>query len=96
MVLCFQQSISPPIMKKVESKTKTFLENWLQRTVKQYIVAMNDHGDGQLYDLILSGVERPLVKMVLEETAGNQTQAANVLGISRNTLRKKIKEYNLR
>ena len=82
-------------MKKVESKTKTFLENWLQRTVKQYVVAMNDHGSGQLYDLILSGVERPLVKMVLEETAGNQTQAANVLGISRNTLRKKIKEYDL-
>ena len=83
-------------MKKVESKTKTFLENWLQRTVKQYVVAMNDHGGGQLYDLILSGVEKPQVEVVLKETDGNQTQAANVLGISRNTLRKKIKEYNLR
>lgn len=83
-------------MKKVERKTKTFLENWLQKTVKQYIVAMKDHKNGRLYDLILSGVEGPLVEMVLKETAGNQTQAANVLGINRNTLRKKIKEYNLR
>jgi len=82
-------------MKKVERKTKTFLENWLQKTVKQYIVAMKDHENGQLYELILSGVERPLVKMVLKETAGNQTQAANVLGINRNTLRKKIKEHDL-
>mgnify|MGYP001371316163 CR=1 FL=1 len=83
-------------MKKVEHKTKTFLENWLQKTVKQYVVAMKDHENGQLYDLILSGVERPLIKMVLEETIGNQTQAASILGISRNTLRKKIEEYNLR
>ena len=83
-------------MKKVERETKTFLEKWLQKTVKQYIVAMKDHENGQLYDLILGGVERPLVEMVLKETAGNQTQAASVLGINRNTLRKKIKEYDLR
>ena len=62
----------------------------------QFIFAMKDNKNGQLYDLIVSGVERPLVEMVLEETAGNQTQAANVLGINRNTLRKKIKEYDLR
>ena len=83
-------------MKKVEHHTKTFLENWLQKTVKQYIVAMKDHKNGHLYDLILRGVEKPLVKMVLKETDGNQTQAASVLGINRNTLRKKIKEYDLR
>ena len=82
-------------MKKVERATKTFLENWLQKTVKQYVVALKDHKNGQLYDLILSGVKKPLVEMVLKETGGNQTQAANVLGINRNTLRKKIKEYGL-
>ena len=83
-------------MKKVERTTKTFLGNWLQKTIKQYVGAMKDHENGQLYDLVLSGVERPLVEMVLKETGGNQTQAANVLGINRNTLRKKIKEYDLR
>ena len=82
-------------MKKVERTTKTFLENWLQKTIKQYVGAMKDHENGQLYDLVLGGVEKPLVEMVLKETAGNQTQAANVLGINRNTLRKKIQEYNL-
>ena len=82
-------------MKKVERDTKSFLENWLQKTIKQYIVAMKHHKHGQLYDLVLGGVERPLVEMVLKETEGNQTQAANLLGINRNTLRKKIKEYGL-
>ena len=82
-------------MKKVEHGSEDFLENWLHKTVKEYVVAMKSHENGQLYELILSGVERPLVEMVLKETVGNQTQAANVLGISRNTLRKKIKEYDL-
>ena len=83
-------------MQKIERTTKTFLENWLQKTVKQYVVAMHGHDNGKLYDLIMSGVEKPLIEMVLNETGGNQTQAASILGINRNTLRKKIKEYDLK
>ena len=82
-------------MEKVERVTKTFLENWLQKTVRQYISAMNSHEGGRLYDLVVMGVEKPLVEMVLKETGRNQTQAAKILGINRNTLRKKIQEYSL-
>ncbi|HAX45500.1 MAG TPA: Fis family transcriptional regulator [Nitrospina sp.] len=57
---------------------------------------MNGHDNGKLHDLIVSGVEKPLIEMVLNETGGNQTQAASILGINRNTLRKKIKEYDLK
>ncbi len=92
----FVESFSPLIMQKVQRTTKTFLENWLQKTVKQYVVAMNGHDNGKLYDLIVTGVEKPLLEMVLKETGGNQTQAANILGINRNTLRKKIKDYDLK
>jgi len=83
-------------VQKIQRRTKTFLENWLQKTVKQYVVAMNARDDGKLHDLILSGVEKPLIEMVLNETGGNQTQAASILGINRNTLRKKIKDYDLK
>jgi DNA-binding protein Fis len=83
-------------MKKFKHQTKTFLGDWLEKSVKQYVVAMKDYDNGQLHELILNGVERPLIEMVLRETAGNQTQASNILGINRNTLRKKIKEYDLR
>ena len=83
-------------MEKVQRTTKTFLENWLQKTVKQYVEAMNGDDNGQLHDLIVRGVEKPLIEMVLKKTGGNQTQASNILGINRNTLRKKIQEYDLR
>ena len=82
-------------MKELEHVTKNFLSDWLQKTVKKYITVMNGDGSGHLHELVITGIEKPLLEMVLKETNGNQTQAANILGINRNTLRKKIKEYNL-
>jgi len=43
-----------------------------------------------LHAVALSWVERPLLEFILERTAGNQLRAAQILGINRNTLRKKI------
>ena len=82
-------------MKELEHVTKNFLSDWLQKTVKKYITVMNGDGSGHLHELVITGIEKPLLEMVLKETNGNQTQAANILGINRNTLRKKIQEYNL-
>ena len=82
-------------MRELEHVTKNFLSEWLQKTVKKYITVMNGDDNGHLHDLVITGVEKPLLKMVLKETNGNQTQAANILGINRNTLRKKMQEYNL-
>ena len=82
-------------MKELEHVTKNFLSDWLQKTVKKYITVMNGDGSGHLHELVITGIEKPLLEMVLKETNGNQTQAANILGINRNTLRKKMQEYNL-
>ena len=82
-------------MQELEYVTKNFLSDWLQKTVKKYINVMNGVDRGHLHDLVITGVEKPLLQMVLKETNGNQTQAANILGINRNTLRKKIQEYSL-
>jgi two-component system nitrogen regulation response regulator GlnG len=49
-----------------------------------------------LYDQVLAKVERPLIECVLEVTRGNQIRAAAILGINRNTLRKKIQTLGLR
>jgi len=83
-------------MNKVDEKARSFLEHWLEKTLKQYISHMDKQQSGQLHDLIVGGVEKPLVEMVLSETKGNQTQAANILGINRNTLRKKILDYKIK
>jgi two-component system nitrogen regulation response regulator GlnG len=52
--------------------------------------------DGGLYDRVIAEVEAPLIRLVLAATGGNQLRAAEVLGLNRNTLRKKLREHGLR
>ena len=82
-------------MSKVDKDIQTFLEKWLHKSVKKYVSHMDGRQDGGLHDLIIGGVEKPLLEIVLHQTEGNRTQAANILGINRNTLRKKIRDYNI-
>ena len=55
--------------------------------------------DGQpphaVYDMVLQCVEKPMLTYVLNYTGGNQSKAAEILGLNRNTLRKKLKQYDL-
>lgn len=51
--------------------------------------------NGDVYAMVLEQVERPLIRFVLEKTRGNQVRAADILGINRNTLRKKITELGI-
>ncbi|MGH7231435.1 MAG: helix-turn-helix domain-containing protein, partial [Nitrospiraceae bacterium] len=48
-----------------------------------------------LHQMLISAVERPLITLALKETNGNQIQAAQLLGVNRNTLRKKITELRI-
>jgi len=61
----------------------------------QYFTTMNGDRPGDLYDLVISEVERPLFKAVMDYTQGNQSQAAGILGLNRGTLRKKLRTYSL-
>jgi DNA-binding protein Fis len=87
--------MNPPAMQKTQNQVKTFLEKWLDKSIRQYVGAMDERNNGHLHELIMGGIEKPLVEIVLKETKGNQTKAANILGINRNTLRKKIAEYKI-
>lgn len=60
-----------------------------------YFDKLNGHKPGDLYQLVLSQVEKPLFRAVLDYTNGNQSEAAQILGINRGTLRKKLRSYNL-
>ena len=61
-----------------------------------YFRRLNGHKPGDLYQLVLGEVEKPLFEAVLDYTNGNQSEAAEILGINRGTLRTKLRTYNLR
>ena len=60
-----------------------------------YFRDLNGHKPGDLYQLVLGEVEPPLFEVVLDYTHGNQSRAADILGLNRATLRKKLKQYEL-
>ena len=77
------------------AKTRTPLCKHTEDALDNYFANLNGARPGDLYDLVIGEVERPLFKAVLEFTDGNQSQAAGILGINRGTLRKKLRTYSL-
>jgi Fis family transcriptional regulator, factor for inversion stimulation protein len=71
------------------------LRNHAERALSDYFANLNGHQPARLYDLVLREVEEPLFRTVLDYAAGNQSQAAVILGINRGTLRKKLREFGL-
>lgn len=71
------------------------LRRAVSSAVHQYLRDMNGHDPDALYRLVLAEVEAPLLETVLDHAQGNQTRAADILGINRGTLRKKMKQYRL-
>ena len=72
------------------------IEEFLEDKLKRYLKEMTKLETCNLYETVVSEVEKALIKIVLKETGGNQLKAAKTLGINRNTLRTKIKEYLIR
>ncbi len=71
----------------------------LRECVREALDAYFDHLDGHevrnLFNMVMKEVEEPMLEAVLAHTRGNQSKAAQVLGINRGTLRKKLKQYDL-
>lgn len=84
------ESIAIPAPQK-EVSLRTYVEQALQR----YFARLDGHNPANVYNMVLEEMEIPLLKAVLRYTRGNQVKAATILGISRGTLRKKMKQYHL-
>jgi Fis family transcriptional regulator, factor for inversion stimulation protein len=71
----------------------------LRGCVEQAMDNYFKHLDGQdvsdVYEMVMAEVEAPMLEIVLKYTRHNQTRAAQVLGLNRGTLRKKLKQYGL-
>lgn len=82
--------------RQLASHRKRPLREFTGEVIDRYFKDLNGHKPAELYGLVLSEVEPPLFNAVMGYTEGNQTRAAEILGISRATLRKKLKQYHLR
>lgn len=71
------------------------LRNCTVNALEHYFAELGDSLPTNLYELVLAEVEAPLLEVVLQQTKGNQSKAAALLGLSRSTLRKKLKQYHL-
>ena len=71
------------------------LSSLTDECLHSYFENLNGHKPGDLYQLVMGEVEKPLFRAVLTYTKGNQSEAAEILGINRGTLRKKLKDYKL-
>jgi len=78
----------------VAVKTKP-LSSLTDECLNSYFASLNGHKPGDLYELVMGEVEKPLFRAVMGYTNGNQSEAAEILGINRGTLRKKLKVYKL-
>jgi len=67
----------------------------VRESVERYIATMGDQEIEKLYELVLSEVEAPLLESVLKSTNDNQSRTAQILGLNRGTLRKKLRKYGM-
>ncbi len=67
----------------------------IEQTLDRFLRDLDGESPSGVYDMVLTCVERPLIKRMLHYAEGNQTLAASYLGINRNTLRKKMAQYKL-
>lgn len=73
----------------------TSLEGYLEMKMGDFVKGMRNGSAKNLHPILISAVERPLITSALRETQGNQIQAAQLLGLNRNTLRKKIVDLHI-
>ena len=84
-----------PARKPVSAAATLPLRDHAERALSDYFANLNGHRPAHLYDLVLREVEEPLFRTVLDYASGNQSRAAVILGITRGTLRKKLRQFGL-
>jgi len=71
------------------------LSHAVKHSIRRYLFELEGTQPNNMYELVLRQIEQPLFEAILEHTKGNQSRAAELLGLNRGTLRKKLRSYNL-
>jgi DNA-binding protein Fis len=91
----FMQVMALQKAAEANGKEALSLEDYLEWKMGEFVKGMKNGSGRNLYPMLISAIERPLITRALQETKGNQIQAAELLGLNRNTLRKKIHDLHI-
>lgn len=73
----------------------TEIADCVRRNLNRYFRDLDGEAPHAIYDMVIASVERPMLEVIMKQAGNNQTVAAEILGISRSTLRRKLVEHNL-
>ena len=84
-----------PAARAEAAERESELSLTVRRMMKQYFKDLDGEKPCGIYNMVVNSVEKPLLEVIMNHAQGNQTRAAELLGINRNTLRKKLLEHGL-
>jgi len=75
--------------------TKKHIDACVRESLEQYFKDLRGAEPHSLHDMVIAAVEKPLLDVVMKQADGNQSKAAEWLGLNRNTLRRKLVDHKL-
>ena len=75
--------------------TKKHIDACVRESLEQYFKDLRGAEPNSMHEMVISAVEKPLLDVVMKQAAGNQSKAAEWLGLNRNTLRRKLLDHKL-
>jgi Fis family transcriptional regulator len=77
-------------------KRSNELSDCVKRSLERYFKDMDGEKPTSIYEMVLKNIEKPMIETVLGKTAGNLSLASQMLGVTRNTLRKKMQQLRIK
>ncbi len=75
--------------------SKESIQDVVKQSLKKYFKDLGEQSPSNVYHMVIFTVEKPVLEAVIARAEGNQSHAAEMLGINRNTLRKKLQQHGL-
>jgi Fis family transcriptional regulator len=75
--------------------SKKYIQDCIKESLECYFQDLRGAEPHAIYDMVLAAVEKPMLELVMKQAEGNQSKAAEWLGINRNTLRRKLLDHKL-